>query len=630
MTKLRPCIALSTPLVTATTAVVLLGALAVARPTAAQQITVGPNVHVTKDRSTIVHNEFWAGGDWTNPDRLIACSMTEDGKTRYYASHDRGKTWKVTLELSDGVLLGDPVCEFGLDGTAYAITLSINPSRPVATQQMAGLRKNLTRQVQVYRSADGGRTWEAEPARFEFIDREAFAVDNTGGKYHGRLYIIGTTPDATLDGEDNPRTSLRLYRSLDGGRTFLGPVFRVAGESSAIAGKSAVLSDGTFIAPVNIGIRPSTPTESGDRCSVQIIRSTDGGETFGPATKVADSQDCDLTPHLAADRSGGPFHDRAYLVWRDLCDGRTCIRLSYSTDRGQTWSAPQQVSDARARAGSPRRTPVRIPVVEVNKHGVVGVSWYDPRDRQIGGGSDLRFAASLDGGETFTPSVRVSEPPGPGQTEVKDVALSTTWTSKGSSGVTVYFNLRAGHPIAETNGMAVGADGTFHPVWNDVRTGVAQMWTAPVTVRGVVAQHGATALADLVDVSEHVTIEATDVAFDRKAGIMTTLLRVKNTAATAVRGPLKLRLMGLEFEGSVDPKRVRETENGITGVGAVWDWSALLGDGVLAPGEETPGRQLAFRVTYQRYLGPLGEQMGEESARVVFRVLAGGVGQEKP
>ncbi|HZS07661.1 MAG TPA: hypothetical protein VFD58_22690 [Blastocatellia bacterium] len=36
----------------------------------------------------------------------------------------------------------------------------------------------------------------------------------------------------------------------------------------------------------------------------------------------------------------------------------------------------------------------------------------------------------------------------------------------------------------DTAGLAAAADGTFHPLWVDYRTGTPQVWTATVTVRG--------------------------------------------------------------------------------------------------------------------------------------------------
>jgi hypothetical protein len=84
-----------------------------------------------------------------------------------------------------------------------------------------------------------------------------------------------------------------------------------------------------------------------------------------------------------------------------------------------------------------------------------GVAWYDTRG--LSGerpGWNYRFRTSLDGGDTWQPSVRVSE-------------QKTTLANRGP-----------GH----TGGLAAAADGTFHLLWIDGRTGQQQVWTARVTV----------------------------------------------------------------------------------------------------------------------------------------------------
>ena len=62
--------------------------------------------------------------------------------------------------------------------------------------------------------------------------------------------------------------------------------------------------------------------------------------------------------------------------------------------------------------------------------------------------------------------------------------------------LTVALNMRRGHRRnvegstrfngGDTAGLAADADGVFHALWIDSRTGVHQMWTATIAVRGVV------------------------------------------------------------------------------------------------------------------------------------------------
>jgi hypothetical protein len=64
------------------------------------------------------------------------------------------------------------------------------------------------------------------------------------------------------------------------------------------------------------------------------------------------------------------------------------------------------------------------------------------------------FTASLDGGETFLPAVKLSEKILPKRFR-----------------------------IGETIGLAAGPDGKFHALWIENRTGIPQVYYAPITVK---------------------------------------------------------------------------------------------------------------------------------------------------
>jgi hypothetical protein len=107
-----------------------------------------------------------------------------------------------------------------------------------------------------------------------------------------------------------------------------------------------------------------------------------------------------------------------------------------------------------------------MPAIAVNKAGVVTVTWYDRRGLPTAPGSrapfhapgcNVRIRVSLDGGETWRPSVKVNE---------KTIQASV-WE------------------LRDTAGLAADAAGAFHPVWIDDRTGTKQVWTARVNVRRI-------------------------------------------------------------------------------------------------------------------------------------------------
>jgi hypothetical protein len=91
------------------------------------QISVGPNVQVSKANPTRSHAEVLVAADPQNPKTLLGCSMIEPKEptaqmwnTLAYMSTDGGATWRPSLEVDRGLLgSADPACAFGAKGKAY-------------------------------------------------------------------------------------------------------------------------------------------------------------------------------------------------------------------------------------------------------------------------------------------------------------------------------------------------------------------------------------------------------------------------------------------------------------------------------------------------------------------------------
>lgn len=571
--------------------------------TASAQISVGPNVQVSKAHEKEALYESYAGAHPTDPQRLIACAVlflpTRPAQTTaVYLSKDGGKTWRVTLQPDDVQRTGDPVCAFGPDGSAYYVAL-------------ATYKVDSDKHMIVYKSRDGGDTW-GQPVHLPLVDREAIAFDGTGGKYHGRVYLNGTGSIPRI--ESGNKNSVFVFRSTNEDLSFQPPVIRLAAENQNVVGmgNSVVLSDGTLVTlfghnkdTTTIEGRENRPNQANSW--LRVVTSTDGGETLSTGIIVSDwymdrerSQGSHI-PALAADPGSAAFKDRLYAVWVDRRSARLDILLSYSADKGKRWSKPVVVNDDRA-ALDPMDGPDAItPVVGVNKDGVVGIAWADRRGHADNLGYDKRFTASLDGGETFLPSVKVSSAPTEfGKNEAWPVTATARAAAEGASGSPARLNVRfslnsffttEGH----TSGLAVDAAGVFHPAWIDSRTGIAQVWTAPVTVAGKAIKHGETDLSTLDDVTTKVALELTDVAFDRKTNMLTATARLKNKSKAAIRGPIKARVIDLRSDLGV--AEILEADNKRTGAGAVWDFTPLLKNQELAPDERSAPKALRFRVS---------------------------------
>ena len=149
-------------------------------------------------------------------------------------------------------------------------------------------------------------------------------------------------------------------------------------------------------------------------------------------------------------------------------------------------------------------------------------------------------------------------------------------------------------------GLVAGADGTFHTFWIDNRTGLAQIWTAPIVVDGKAIQNGSPELSALKDVSRDVELTIVSSNYNRASNTVTIGVRLKNTSTRAIKGPIKLRLVNVSSGiGSPSPANA---DNQLTQPGAVWDLSSLLENNALKPDETSAVRQLVFRVDHPREL----------------------------
>jgi hypothetical protein len=492
----------------------------------AAQITVGTNVQVSVDRSHISHNEIMGRAHPTDSNRMIACSQANDTEagqrpSSAYLTTDGGKSWQHVSTKVDDAGYGDPVCFFTRGDTALFVLLGIDPGRTM-----------------VYRSVDGGRTWP-DSAQFGFIDREYAVHDATGGEYDGRIYVSGTTGVRPIE-TDYPRprpSGFHLYRSLDGGRTFLGPTVQVSmmGRYVLAPGPSVVLSDGTLgmLVPVmhswndlDFGFRTD---EERSNATLQFFSSSDGGEKLNPPVTISEywmdawpwkPKEAGAVPFMAVDPGSEAFKDRLYVVWSDKRTGHDRIMLSYSADKGKSWSPAKVIQDGPVPLPGGREWDNIHPTVAVNKDGVVGVAWYDRRESPDNVGWHARFTASLDGGETWLPSVRVSEHPSdPGN---PDAWLPLGWGGVGNkNGISLNIAINSyDFSGGDTDEMLVDADGVFHPLWIDNRTGVHQIWTAPVRVGGKVVRNGSEELASLEDRSDAIRAFMRQNEFDPTSGAL--------------------------------------------------------------------------------------------------------------
>jgi hypothetical protein len=262
----------------------------------------------------------------------------------------------------------------------------------------------------------------------------------------------------------------------------------------------------------------------------------------------------------------------------------------------------------------------------VNKDGVVGIIWLDRRDTKDQLGYDLRFSASLDGGETWLPSVKVSEAPMRARMLWSIGPYHFIYRSNPDT-----ISARLGGPWWDYSGgdatfMTADAAGNFHPIWADARTGVRHEWTASITVHGsVVPQRPIIAASAPVTKSIALEFVPGTQVYDSVAHTIQVDARLKNTGTDPVRGPLVARVTALTTKVA-DLVRVTNSDNAQSTVGAEWDFTSLLSEGTLKPGESTGAKRLRFQFDGMQpldYRSTVGEYFGSGYLEVRLVVRGG-------
>jgi hypothetical protein len=606
--------------------------------TVQSRILVDAPVTVSRANHARPHWEVQIAADPTDTRRLIACSIigadNMNAALTYlsprpmniviYSSADSGRTWQPSYELDKHPFNIDPTCAFGPDGTAYFMSFGGDVYSGLAWAReefkSRGSNKELMRppkrwsRMVMYRSSDAAKTW-SEVGETDTSDRPYVTVDDTSGKYRGRVYVNGVASGgagigvAGIDGERIP--GLAMLRSADRGQTYESTMLAVEGSRYVAAnGNGIIMSDGTFATifaeadpqagDPQVGttneVHPASPN-----AKLKFVSSNDGGETFGKATVISD---CYLRlkgtligmPSLAIDRTLGPFHGQLYAAWVDARSGRGEVRFARSNDKGKTWFPSLVISDNWPRDSNAEAPDAFLPTLAVNHNGVLGVMWYDRRDHTDNLGYDIRFSASLDGGESFLPSVLVSAGGG-SASQMKEALLEGPFLASVSAGGRVHaaFNWSYFDGGGDTAGLTCDKDGVFHPLWIDRRAGLQQVSTTRITLSGTAMPNGGGGLESLRDLSDKVEVHYSPARLDLAKNEIIIGAAIYNRSNESIPGPVTLRLLGSSSNSGL--VEVENADNGAVSSGAIWEFHTASGES-LQPGALTAPRQLRFKLTH--------------------------------
>jgi hypothetical protein len=159
----------------------------------------------------------------------------------------------------------------------------------------------------------------------------------------------------------------------------------------------------------------------------------------------------------------------------------------------------------------------------------------------------------------------------------------------------------------DTAGLAADASGAFYVLWVDDRTGVHQVWTAPVTA----SDYKTTPMRDVTD---SVRVEFAATRDDTTSKTVSVDVRITSAAASPLRGPFVLDVLSAAADTAAGGAVVLNADNHRDGAGATWRF-VTPNDAPLERGKSTAPRTLQFK-----YPGELALYRDPVNMRV--RVLA--------
>ena len=254
----------------------------------------------------------------------------------------------------------------------------------------------------LWRSVTGGQSWtRVGPA--DGGDKQWFTIDNTNSSGHGFQYQYWSTDGNNYGGR-------QFTRSTNGGSTWMDPINI---PNSPAWGTLDVDSVGNlFIGGVNLTTNRIWCVRSTNAKNAGVIPTFDRSTAVNLGGDIVFAEP--INPeglvgqvYLAADRSGTSTNDNIYMLASVQPSGFTNgsdVMFVRSTNGGITFSAPRRIND----------DPVNhakwhwFGTLSVAPSGRIDVVWYDSRNSPNNVTSQLFYSFSIDGGNTWSPNVAVS------------------------------------------------------------------------------------------------------------------------------------------------------------------------------------------------------------------------------
>lgn len=392
----------------------------------------------------------------SNPNNIVAAWMRLSGFTLAIGtsySNDGGTTWSspTTIpHLYPAFTMADVSLTFGTSGKVYMTFIDYE------TTLDSGY-------VMITKSINGGATWStpvkvlsglASPDKP--IDRPWVAIDNSGGIYDGRIYVVSKSVDIGA----MPHHIWMEY-SADDGVTWSSQILVDDSIPSNLItnsmGVPTVGADGSLYIAYMSYDPPSSPFPR-----IVCLKSTTGGTSFTPyiiGYPVAGSGMTDTLYQGSYTLSANPVAaGNIIFTFTDNRNGDPDILSVRSFDGGEMWTTtPVRINDDALSNGVGQDMSWAV----FTNTGKYIVAWRDRRN--TGGTSSSPFEMlttfSFDGGASFKPNYNVSSIPSP------------------------FINIQKGNDF-----IGICADDNYiYSDWCDMRTGNTEIFVnkTPMTVFSV-------------------------------------------------------------------------------------------------------------------------------------------------
>ena len=311
-----------------------------------------------------------------------------------------------------------------------AVAMPGNPDALVVVwQSLAGTGANVTTDIYLQRSLDGGLTWAAADLRVNAVQGVAelpvLATDGAGRAFIAWRDQRAGNAEVYVDTYDVMTGALSGNLPVSGGQP---------GEDIVIAADAG--GPNVYVAWTDL---------RAPKKAICVARSNNSGAAFTPDGAIAnpDSTFADAQSPAIAARAG-----RAIVAWEDTRSGQPDIRVNRTTNGGITWLSATSRVDLGSVPGTSAST---TPTVAFGAGDRVYVTWADTRAGQ----RDIHANHSFDQGVTFQPidlrldvgTAGAPSPPGGADSRGPQVLTDAT----GNRGVVVWIDNRTTAGITGVN-----------------------------------------------------------------------------------------------------------------------------------------------------------------------------------